>query len=196
MEEAHTGCQRVEDLLLGSLLTIIAIIPALCIAIVLKLVEQRPVFYCQPRVGWQGREFVMYKFTTMSVHESDTATRPVEGENDPRLTSFGGWLRRHGLDEIPQLMNVLRGDMSLVGPRPFPVVQDRQFQHLHRDYSLRRTVRPGITGLAQLSGSRNPEATQSGIRQLMTLDLSYLERRSVMYDLQILLKTLLHIIAK
>jgi len=150
--------------------------------------------YRQTRVGWRGQTFQMYKFTTMMVQEDDHEIRIADDESDPRITSFGRWLRRYGLDELPQLVHVLHGDMSLVGPRPFPLDQDRRLRELHPLYTRRQVVRPGITGLAQLSSSRDPKPVREDVARLVALDLAYTEHCSLTLDVVILLRTAVYLL--
>jgi lipopolysaccharide/colanic/teichoic acid biosynthesis glycosyltransferase len=162
------------------------------IAIAIKLDSPGPVLYCGPRKGKKSREFICYKFRTM-VNQADTLKedlRPLserEGpafkmRNDPRVTRAGKFLRRSSLDELPQLINVLKGEMSLVGPRPHTVDDCRYYtlEHLRR-----MDVMPGLTGLWQTSARRDPS-----FETLMTLDLKYIEKWNFWLDVKILLKTI------
>lgn len=173
-------------------LTVIPVIPAIALAI--KLASPGPVFFRQKRSGLNGAPFTLYKFRTMVTnaeqfkHELEAMNEmrgPVfKVTNDPRVTRIGKWLRRYSLDELPQLFNVLRGEMSLVGPRPLPVDEVRRFNDLaHR---RRLSVKPGITCLWQISG-RNQIAD---FKEWVRLDLEYIDNWSLWLDLKILLRTI------
>jgi exopolysaccharide biosynthesis polyprenyl glycosylphosphotransferase len=167
--------------------------PALgLIALAVKVSSRGPVIYRSVRPGMAGKPFHCFKFRTMREH-ADQVQDDLESLNeksgalfkirqDPRLTSIGGFLRRYSLDELPQLVNVVRGEMSLVGPRPLPM---RDFERLEEWHKKRYLVLPGITGLWQVSGRSDLD-----FDDLVRLDFLYLERWSVMLDLQILLKTI------
>jgi lipopolysaccharide/colanic/teichoic acid biosynthesis glycosyltransferase len=165
----------------------------LAIALLIKLTSPGPVLFRQQRSGLNGRPFCIYKFRTMMTnaeqvkHElaaMNEMTGPVfKITNDPRVTPVGKWLRKFSLDEFPQLFNVLRGEMSLVGPRPLPVDEVRRFNDLaHR---RRLSVKPGLTCLWQVSG-RNKI---SDFKEWVRLDLEYIDNWSIWLDLQILLRT-------
>jgi len=139
-----------------------------------------PIIFRQKRVGRYGKQFEMYKFRTMYVGSAQYARSPVTGD-DPRITPFGKFLRRTCIDELPQLFNVLRGDMSLVGPRPEMPFIVEEYEALHRK---RLEVKPGITGLWQLSADR-----QAPIHENISYDLYYVRHRNLFMDLAILLHT-------
>jgi len=163
------------------------------IALLIKWTSPGPVFFRQQRSGLNGRPFTLYKFRTMVTnaeqlkHElaaMNEMTGPVfKVSNDPRVTPIGKWLRKFSLDELPQLYNVLRGEMSLVGPRPLPVDEVKRFYDLaHR---RRLSVKPGLTCLWQISG-RNKI---SDFKEWVRLDLEYIDNWSLWLDLKILLQT-------
>ncbi|MBI3909882.1 MAG: sugar transferase [Armatimonadetes bacterium] len=160
----------------------------LVVAVLVKLTSSRgPVIFAQERVGRYGVPFVLYKFRTM-VHNAEASTGPVlsSGGNDSRLTSVGRWLRRTRLDELPQLWNVLRGEMSLVGPRPERPCFVREFERIIQAYSRRHLVRPGLTGLAQVCAGYHTDP-----RDKLRFDLIYLSHQSFWLDVVILLRTIL-----
>lgn len=149
----------------------------------------RPVLFRQTRAGRFGRPFTMYKFRTM---RSDPAGPAVTAGDDPRITRIGRFLRKTKLDELPELWNVVRGDMSLVGPRPHALemrVGDRYYQDAVRGYAGRHRVRPGITGLAQVKGLRGEIRTVERAKRRVELDKEYIDRWSLGLDLWILLST-------
>jgi exopolysaccharide biosynthesis polyprenyl glycosylphosphotransferase len=174
-----------------SLLALILLSPfLLLIALLIKLTSAGPVFYKQERVGLDGKEFTINKFRTM-FHEAESKTGPVWAKaGDTRVTKIGRFLRRTSLDELPQLINVIRGDMSLVGPRPERLHFVQQFQHLIPKYSERHRVRSGLTGWAQVNGLRG----QSPIEERTKYDIYYIEHWSLWFDLKIIILTLIAII--
>lgn len=155
------------------------------LALLISLTSPGPILYCQRRLGLHGRAFTLWKLRTMR-QDAETSTGAVwAGQHDLRRTRVGAWLRRYSVDELPQLANVLRGDMSIVGPRP---ERPELFPAFARDvpgYLWRSQVKPGLTGLAQVRGWRG--ATAIGPR--VAADLEYIRRRSVWLDLWILAQT-------
>ncbi|UZE48057.1 exopolysaccharide biosynthesis polyprenyl glycosylphosphotransferase [Rhodopseudomonas sp. P2A-2r] len=160
----------------------------LLVAVAIKLDSNGPVLFKQQRCGFNGRIFTIYKFRSMSVLE-DGPTVVQARANDARLTRLGGWLRRMSIDEIPQLLNVLEGSMSVVGPRPHAVAHDNEFDKAVRNYAYRRRVKPGLTGLAQIRGFRGPTSTPASIELRVKQDLRYIDNWSLGLDLLILLQT-------
>jgi lipopolysaccharide/colanic/teichoic acid biosynthesis glycosyltransferase len=171
-----------------SLVVIPILLPAmLIIALLIKADSRGPVLFRQIRYGRGQKTFVILKFRSMTAHpasEGREATR-----DDQRVTRVGRILRKCSLDEVPQIFNVLRGDMSLVGPRPHPLWKDEVFCDLIRGYGDRYRVRPGITGLAQISGCRGETRTTCDMRRRIEKDLEYVEKQSLTLDLKILLLT-------
>jgi exopolysaccharide biosynthesis polyprenyl glycosylphosphotransferase len=172
----------------------------LCIALLIKLDSPGPIFYKQKRIGLHGKPFEIWKFRTM-LPNADQIQKDLEAsnemkdgilfkiKNDPRITRFGGFLRRYSLDELPQIFNVILGDMSLVGPRPLPIRDVEKFSEHH---FIRHEVLPGITGLWQVSGRSNITDFEDVIR----LDRTYIENWSLSLDWKILLQTVLVVIRK
>src|SRR5262249_11463666 len=173
---------------------LIALAPALAaIALLVKLTSEGPILFQQERLGLNKRRFVMYKFRSMvpdaeklmaGLQALNEARGPVfKIKNDPRITPIGRFLRRTSLDELPQLFNVLRGDMSLVGPRPLPV---RDYEGFNEDWQRRRfSVRPGITCLWQVNGR-----SKITFEHWMKLDLQYVDEWSIWLDMKILVQTI------
>jgi putative colanic acid biosysnthesis UDP-glucose lipid carrier transferase len=162
--------------------------PALAgIWVAVKLESPGPGFFRQRRGGFQGRPFHIYKFRTMRTCEDKTISQAKQA--DDRITKLGEFLRAKSIDELPQLINVLMGDMSIVGPRPHALAHDRQFSTLDRRYIARHHARPGITGLAQVSGSRGLTDTPEKIRIRTEHDLRYVTNWSWRMDVDILVKT-------
>ncbi|HTQ35400.1 MAG TPA: undecaprenyl-phosphate glucose phosphotransferase [Steroidobacteraceae bacterium] len=160
----------------------------LAIAIGIKLDSRGPVLFRQRRYGMDGREIVVFKFRTMHCLE-DGATVPQAARGDPRVTRLGRFLRAYSLDELPQLLNVLQGCMSMVGPRPHAVAHNELYRKLIPGYMLRHKVKPGITGLAQVRGLRGATDTES-MRARIHCDLEYLREWSLLLDCRILVRTL------
>ena len=178
--------KRAFDLVFGGLGLAVAAPIMLAIAVGLKLTTPGPVLYHQERMGVDGRRFRMLKFRTMRV-DAEAETGPVWARpDDPRRTALGVFLRRTSLDELPQLFNVLRGEMSLVGPRPERPSFVEEFRRRVPGYMLRHKVKAGITGWAQINGWRG----NTSIEKRIECDLYYIERWSLGFDLKILLQTL------
>lgn len=178
--------KRGFDLVLGTLALVVAAPVMGAIAVGLKLSSPGPVLYRQQRMGLDGRRFAMLKFRTMRV-DAEVETGPVWARpEDPRRTRFGAFLRRRSLDELPQLINVLRGEMSLVGPRPERPSFVEEFRRKVPGYMLRHKVKAGITGWAQINGWRGSTSIEKRIEH----DLYYIERWSLGFDFKILLQTL------
>ncbi len=173
----------------GAAVLLVLLAPVLLlIAAAIKLDSRGPVFFRQERHGRRGTLFHIYKFRTMHVLESGRAAVQCR-EDDPRVTRVGALLRKASLDELPQFINVLRGEMALVGPRPHAISTDREFAPRVRRYGQRYTVKPGMTGLAQIRGYRGPTATLADMAARVACDLEYVRRRSLTFDLWILFKT-------
>jgi len=171
-----------------SIAAIIVTSPIMLIAAIgIKLTSPGPVIFKQERMGLDRRTFIMYKFRTMRVSDQKTADTQWTVENDPRRTKFGAFLRRTSIDELPQFFNVLKGDMSVVGPRPERPYFVEQFKDEIPKYMVKHHVRPGITGWAQTNGLRG----DTSIRDRINHDLYYLENWSFMFDLKIIILTIL-----
>ncbi|MBB2206084.1 exopolysaccharide biosynthesis polyprenyl glycosylphosphotransferase [Gluconacetobacter takamatsuzukensis] len=163
-------------------------------AIAIKATSPGPVFFMQPRLGFNNRMFMIFKFRTMYTDMSDRMAARQTARDDPRVTPVGRWLRRLSIDELPQLLNVMRGEMSLVGPRPH-APQTRADGMLLDDalaeYVIRHQVKPGITGWAQVNGARGQLVTLDDLRRRVALDLEYMQRWSLRFDLKILFLTVM-----
>ena len=150
--------------------------------------DKGPIFYNAPRVGKNGVEFKMYKLRSMKVNAPDLVMADgstYNGEDDPRLTKVGSWLRKTSMDEMPQFINVLKGDMSLVGPRPERPQFVEKFKEEIPRYMIKHQVRPGITGWAQVNGLRG----DTSIRRRIEFDLYYIENWTIGLDFKILFQT-------
>jgi undecaprenyl-phosphate galactose phosphotransferase/putative colanic acid biosynthesis UDP-glucose lipid carrier transferase len=175
----------------GTLVGLLLLSPFLiAVAILIKVESKGPVFFRQRRTGYDGAAFAIYKFRTMAACEDGPivvqATR-----NDCRTTRLGSFLRRTSIDELPNLINVLRGEMSLVGPRPHAVPHDRYWSMLVPEYEGRFMVRPGLTGLAQVEGYRGGTPDVESMAARVSHDLDYIRTWSMRLDVEILLRTLL-----
>lgn len=194
MEDSpQLGIKRFIDILVSGVMLVLLLPLFIVVALLIKLSDNGPIFFVQTRVGLHKREFKLYKFRTMVVNaEQLQAELEMQNEvdgpvfkitNDPRMTPIGGFLRRYSIDELPQLINVFKGEMSLVGPRPLPL---RDFENFDEHWTRRRfSVRPGITCIWQTSGR-----SDISFEQWMELDLKYIDHWSLKLDLMILLKTI------
>jgi lipopolysaccharide/colanic/teichoic acid biosynthesis glycosyltransferase len=191
--ESQFRIKRAFDIV-ASILAIIVLLPLLAlIAIAIKTTSRGPIFFKQIRWGAGGRKIKVFKFRSMREELCDASGVSQTVNSDPRITAVGSWLRKSNLDELPQLLNVLRGDMSLVGPRCHPVgmlAAGRPYEELVHNYHLRHAVRPGITGLAQIRGLRGPTVEASKARQRIACDLYYIKHYSLWLDLKIILRTI------
>jgi Undecaprenyl-phosphate glucose phosphotransferase len=165
----------------------------LAAAIAIKLDSPGPVLFRQRRNGFNTKEFVIYKFRSMKVME-DGANVIQARRSDPRITTVGRVLRQTSIDELPQLLNVLKGDMSLVGPRPHALAHDNHYGEIVAEYAFRHHVKPGITGWAQVNGYRGETARIEQMRQRVAYDLWYINNWSLMLDLTILARTCFELI--
>ena len=180
--------KRAFDLTLAlSLLVLCAPLLAVLAAIV-WLDAGGPVFFRQTRLGLGGKPFNIFKFRTMTVAENGEHIVQAK-QNDARVTRSGTWLRATSLDELPQLLNVIAGDMSLVGPRPHARAHDKHFAGEIANYTLRQEVKPGITGWAQINGHRGETPTVGTMRARVDLDIFYARNASLALDLLILART-------
>jgi Undecaprenyl-phosphate glucose phosphotransferase len=187
--------KRAMDLTIG-IFALLCFMPIMALtALAIKLDGPGPVFFLQTRRGFSGRQFVMFKFRTMTVQENGRtiiqATR-----NDPRVTKIGRLLRAASIDELPQLLNVIRGEMSLVGPRPHALAHDNYFENLLQDYAFRHHVKPGMTGWAQVNGLRGATPSVEQIAWRVEMDLWYINNWSLWFDVQILMKTFFEVLRK
>jgi Undecaprenyl-phosphate glucose phosphotransferase len=164
-------------------------------AIAIKLDGPGPVIFRQRRKGFNGKEFVMFKFRTMTVQENGEVIAQAM-RDDPRVTAIGRLLRSASIDELPQLLNVLNGDMSLIGPRPHALAHDNYFENILSDYAFRHHVKPGITGWAQCNGARGATPSVEHISERVKLDLWYINNWSLWLDVQILIKTFFEVLRK
>lgn len=181
--------KRALDAALGAVLLVLLFPVMAAVAAAIKFTSRGPVFFRQERYGLDGRKFRVWKFRTMTVCESgDAAVQATK--NDSRVTPLGAILRRTSIDELPQLFNVIIGDMSLVGPRPHASLHNEEYRRRIQGYMLRHKVRPGITGLAQVNGLRGETDTLDKMERRVACDHQYISNWSIWLDLQILFRTI------
>jgi putative colanic acid biosynthesis UDP-glucose lipid carrier transferase len=181
--------KRTADLVFGTLILAAAALPMLVIAAAIKLTSRGPVFFRQRRYGLDGREILVWKFRTMTCCDDGPSVVQATRDDD-RVTKVGSFLRRTSLDELPQLFNVIEGGMSLVGPRPHASAHNEEYRTQIDGYMLRHKVKPGITGLAQVSGYRGETETLEKMERRIACDHRYIREWSFWMDLRILAKTL------
>ena len=177
--------KRIMDVL-GSIAAIIVASPVmLLMCILIKATSKGPLIYKQERVGLHNKTFWMYKFRSMEVQPESEEKKAWTVKNDPRVTGIGKFMRRTSIDELPQLFNILKGDMSLVGPRPERPFFVEKFREEIPRYMVKHQVRPGLTGWAQVNGYRG----DTSIRKRIECDLYYIENWTVSFDIKILFLT-------
>jgi len=185
--------KRVEDLVIASVALMMAVPVFGLVILAIKLDSQGPIFFRQWRAGFHDQRFRVWKFRTMHHNLRDDEAARQTSRSDERVTRVGRFLRRTSLDELPQLFNVICGEMSLIGPRPHALGMTTMGRPLHQvveNYSARHRVKPGITGWAQVCGSRGEVTTQEKLRHRVTLDCYYIENWSFAFDLWIILRTI------
>ncbi|WP_322630149.1 undecaprenyl-phosphate glucose phosphotransferase [Halothiobacillus sp.] len=188
-----TGVNRlvkaIEDRVLAFVILVMISPLMLAIALGIKLTSSGPIFFRQTRLGWDGKEFEIYKFRSMVEHREQVGEVTQAQKNDPRVTRLGAFLRRTSLDELPQFINVLQGRMSIVGPRPHAIEHNEMFKNLIEGYMLRHKVKPGITGWAQVNGWRGETDTLEKMQRRIEYDLYYIENWSLIFDFKIIVMT-------
>ncbi len=184
--------KEIEDKVLATLALIIFALPMALIAIAIKLESKGPVLFAQNRYGFNNQLIKVYKFRSMLHEMRDENAETLTTRNDPRITRIGAFLRKSSLDELPQLFNVIKGDMSMVGPRPHATAAkagERLYPEVVNQYAARHKVKPGITGWAQVNGWRGETDTEEKILKRVEHDIYYIENWSLWLDVQILIKT-------
>jgi exopolysaccharide biosynthesis polyprenyl glycosylphosphotransferase len=184
--------KRLIDIVGAALLVVIWAVPMLAIALAIHLESPGPILFRQKRIGYVNLPFETLKFRTMRHRAAPARTLRQTCRHDPRVTRVGEFLRRTSMDELPQLFNVLRGDMSLVGPRPHApgtCAGGKPFEMVTPRYHSRHRVRPGMTGLAQVRGLRGETESEDQLLRRVESDLEYIETWSLWLDLTILLRT-------
>jgi len=189
----HTALKRLMDIGISATALVLGAPILGAIAIIIRLDSPGPALFKQPRHGFNNRVFNVYKFRSMRNDKADLKAEQQTVIGDARVTKIGRFIRKTSLDELPQLINVLKGEMSLVGPRPHAVgmkTQGKESIELVNEYAHRHKVKPGMTGWAQINGSRGPLHDGSDVEERVRLDVEYIERSNVMWDIFIMLKTL------
>lgn len=189
-EKTYRG-KRIIDITLSCLGMLVFSILAPLIALGIKLSSKGPVIFKQKRTGQNGERFTCYKFRTMHLlNLSRIDGKPViTKKGDKRIFRFGSFLRRTNLDELPQIINVIKGDMSLVGPRPYPVEECKHWNNTFDDFYYRYAVKPGISGYAQVTGYRGGTLDEEHMRKRLDKDLVYVQKQSMFFDLKIIFRT-------
>ncbi len=184
--------KRMEDLLLGMLFIVLASPVMLAVAIAIKVTTKGPVFFSQTRHGLGGKPIKVLKFRSMTTADDGPEVKQAT-QGDARITPIGAFLRSSSLDELPQLFNVVKGDMSIVGPRPHAVAHNEEYRNLIHGYMLRHKVKPGITGWAQVNGLRGETDTVDKMRARVEYDLDYIENWDLRWDLEIIFRTVFRV---
>jgi len=195
LSSMEQGVKRAVDVVLASAALVFFMPVMLLTAIAIKLDGPGPIIFRQSRKGFNGKQFIMFKFRTMTVQENGAEIIQAK-RNDPRVTKIGKLLRAASIDELPQLINVLSGEMSLIGPRPHALAHDNEFEKLLGDYAFRHHVKPGMTGWAQCNGARGATPTLDHVKERVKLDLWYINNWSLWLDFQIMIKTFFEVLRK
>ncbi len=180
--------KRIFDIVFALLMIVVLAPVWVVLAIWIAVTSPGGIFFRQKRTGYKGREFNMLKFRSMYVN-ADADTKQAEGD-DPRITAVGRFLRRSSLDELPQLWNVVTGDMSVIGPRPHMLAHTEYYAARIPDYMRRHDMRPGLTGYAQVKGFRGATPTLKDMEDRVKADLEYIDRFSLWLDLKIFTLTI------
>lgn len=183
--------KKLEDVSMASVILILISVPMLFIALAIKLTSPGPVIFKQKRYGINGKPLTVYKFRSMTTCDNGDVIKQCE-KNDTRVTKLGSFLRKTSLDELPQFFNVLDGSMSIVGPRPHAVAHNEEYRKQIGSYMLRHMVKPGITGWAQINGYRGETRQLDQMQKRIECDLYYIRNWSLMWDLKIILKTIIN----
>lgn len=181
--------KSLEDFVLSILILVLIAPILLVVTVAIKLDSPGPVFFRQKRMGWNGKIFRIWKFRSMHVHQPENGVVQQAQKNDPRITRVGAFIRRTSLDELPQVFNVLAGEMSLVGPRPHAIQHDEEYSRRIADYFARHNIKPGITGLAQVRGYRGETRDIEQMIQRVESDIEYINNWSLGLDISILIRT-------
>jgi exopolysaccharide biosynthesis polyprenyl glycosylphosphotransferase len=201
MEEPIQGwslwLKRLEDVIIAGA-ALFALFPVLAfVALAIRLDSEGPIFFRQDRKGFNGKIFKLWKFRSMHADATDHHAAIQTSRNDPRVTRVGRFIRRTSIDELPQLINVLQGTMSIVGPRPHAMstqTEGRNLEELVDYYAVRHRVRPGITGWAQINGLRGELNSVQKLQSRVNFDIEYIDKWTLWFDIKIILKTLLLVI--
>ncbi|MET0065950.1 MAG: undecaprenyl-phosphate glucose phosphotransferase [Candidatus Thiodiazotropha sp.] len=188
---SHLLMKSFEDRILAILILIIACPIMFFTAIAIKWESPGPVFFRQERTGWDGKTFKIWKFRSMCLHQPEDGKIKQASKNDSRITRIGAFIRQSSIDELPQLFNVLAGQMSLVGPRPHALQHNEEYSTQIEAYMARHRIKPGMTGLAQIRGYRGETKELSQMEKRVQYDLEYINNWSIWLDLTILARTII-----
>lgn len=191
-DEARAFAKRIQDIFVGSLALVLTAPIMLITAILIKLDDGGPVFFRQRRHGFNNEEILVWKFRSMRADRADQKGARQVSKDDDRVTKVGRFIRKTSIDELPQLFNVLCGEMSLVGPRPHPIgmkTQELESHQIISDYAHRHRMKPGMTGWAAIKGSRGALVTPEDVKRRVSLDVEYIDRQSFWFDLYIMTMT-------
>jgi Undecaprenyl-phosphate glucose phosphotransferase len=194
LDEWERMLKKIVDVTLGLVSLLVLLLPFVVVAVAIKMDSPGPILFRQPRLGFNNRQFMVFKFRSMYANASDILSVKQTSRDDPRITRVGKWLRRLSIDELPQLLNVLRGEMSLVGPRPHALqtrVEGELLNDVTAEYIIRFHVKPGITGWAQVNGARGELVTTDDLRMRVAYDLEYIQHWSAWFDLKIMALTVI-----
>jgi Undecaprenyl-phosphate glucose phosphotransferase len=192
LSQMEMAAKRVCDIVIAAVSILLLAPIMIFVGALIALDSKGPIIFRQNRNGFNGKQFVIYKFRTLNVLENGEVVNQVKRDDD-RVTRIGRVLRATSIDELPQLFNVLNGDMSLVGPRPHAIAHDNQYTRLVADYALRHHVRPGMTGWAQVNGCRGETAQLEQMKNRVAFDLWYIDNWSFWLDLKILYLTCIEV---
>ena len=187
--------KRLSDIVFSAFILMLISPILILISLAIKLESKGPIIFKQSRYGVNGEEVQVYKFRSMKTLDNGHQIKQAE-KNDPRLTRIGGFLRKTSLDELPQFINVIQGRMSIVGPRPHAVAHNEEYRKIISGYMLRHMARPGITGLAQVSGCRGETRTTEMMEKRVIYDIKYLQNWSLWLDTYIIFKTIWVVLKK
>jgi putative colanic acid biosynthesis UDP-glucose lipid carrier transferase len=190
---AERSLKRLVDIACATVGLVLLMPIFVIVAIMIKIDSSGPVLFVQTRQGFNSKRFGILKFRTMNVLDDGETIKQAE-RGDARVTRVGLWLRRTSIDELPQLFNVLLGNMSIVGPRPHALAHDNYYSDVISSYAFRHHVKPGITGWAQVNGYRGETPTVELMKERVDLDLWYVDNWSILLDIQIILKTALEVV--
>ena len=188
--------KALEDKVLSFFILIVISPILLLVALAVKFDSPGPVFFRQKRTGWSGKSFKIWKFRSMYVHQETAGKLKQAEKNDSRITRVGAFIRKTSLDELPQIFNVLSGDMSLVGPRPHAIQHDKEYSQRIFDYFARHHIKPGITGLAQVRGQRGETIDINQMIMRVESDIEYINKWSIWLDITIMARTVLSLTGK
>jgi putative colanic acid biosynthesis UDP-glucose lipid carrier transferase len=189
LKHSKASLKRIEDIIISTAMLILLSPLIITVAILIKRDSKGSILFKQLRYGLDGKEIEVWKFRSMTTSDNGKTVEQAI-VNDPRITPIGKFIRKYSIDELPQLFNVLYGSMSLVGPRPHAVAHNEYYRDKIDGYMSRHTIRPGITGWAQVNGLRGETDTVKKMERRVRYDIEYIQKWSILFDIRILLKTI------